>query len=39
MTLIIVDSGADAAMARPAPRDGITYTMRRYPPPACGKGK
>jgi hypothetical protein len=37
MTLLLVRPDADPEMPRPAPKDGLTYTMRRYPPPACGK--
>ncbi len=37
MTLIIVDSRPDASMVKPRPKDGVTYPIRRYPPPACGK--
>ncbi len=37
MTLLIVGSDNDPEMPRPAPKEGVTYTMRRYPPPACGK--
>lgn len=38
-TLIIVGSEVDPDMPRPTPKEGVTYTMRRYPPPACGKDK
>jgi hypothetical protein len=38
MTLLIVGAEADPEMPKP-PKDGVTYTMRRYPPPACGKEK
>ncbi len=37
MTLIIVGSQADAAMVKPRPKDRVTYPIKRYPPPACGK--
>ena len=37
MTLLIVGSDNDPDMPRPVPKEGVTYTMRRYPPPACGK--
>lgn len=36
-TLIIVGSEPDPHMVQPKPDQGVTYTMRRYPPPACGK--
>ena len=36
-TLIIVGSEIDPEMAKPTPNEGTRFTMRRYPPPACGK--
>ena len=36
MTLILVEPGSDPSMAKPTPDRGVTYTMRGYPPPACG---
>jgi hypothetical protein len=39
MTLLLVGPDADAGMARPTPKDGVTYTMRRYPPPMCGQDR
>jgi hypothetical protein len=39
MTLIIVGSELDPDMPKAPRKDGVTYTMRRFPPPACGKEK
>ena len=36
MTLLLVGPQTDPAMPKPSPKDHVTYTMRRYPPPACG---
>lgn len=36
MTLLFVGPEGDPTMTKPAPKDHVTYTIRRYPPPACG---
>lgn len=36
-TLIIVGSPVDEEMVKPVPESDVRYTMRRVPPPACGK--
>jgi hypothetical protein len=40
MTLILVGPETDPNMPKQPPKDGgVRYTMRRYPPPACGQNE
>jgi len=37
--VVVVPVPIDSRMVRPIPKDGVTYTMRYVPPPACARDK
>ncbi len=37
--IVIVPKATDPGMVKPIPADGVTYTIRRIPPPACSDTK